>query len=145
MDKKQLNLHSGIIFLFSIVIMLISVPTKKMMCMDISLLLMLLGFLLNIIENIVNKEATSKAPTVHYSDNPTAFIYLIVVKIICFIFLTVVIIMLIIKDNKSAAVNSQVVNGKSVTIEGSNQNVTVSGDAESIVIKGDNNTVSTKD
>ena len=86
--------------------LLISVPTGKKMFMDISLLLFSLAFLLNIIENIVNKEATSKAPTVYYSDNPEAFIYLIVVKIICFIFLTVVIISLIIKDNKLAAVNS---------------------------------------
>lgn len=145
MDKKQLNLHSGIIFLFSIVMMLISVSTRKKMFMDISLLLIPLAILLNIIENIVNKKATSKAPTVYYSNNPETFIYLIVVKIICFIFLTVLIISLIIKDNKLAAVNSQVLDGKIVTIEGSNQNVTVSGDAESIVIKGDNNTVSTKD
>lgn len=145
MKKKQLNLHSGIFFLFSIVMILIFVTNQNKMFMDIFILLMLLAFLLNIIENIVNKEATSKAPTVYYSDNPTAFIYLIVAKIICFIFLAVSMIMLIIKDNKLAAVNSQVLDGKSVTIEGSNQNVTVSGDAESIVIKGDNNTVSTKD
>lgn len=61
------------------------------------------------------------------------------------LFLIILLITLLAGCSKKSAVNSQVLDGKSVTIEGSNQNVTVSGDAESIVIKGDNNTVSTKD
>ena len=61
------------------------------------------------------------------------------------LFLIILLITLLAGCSKKSVANSQVVNGKSVTIEGSNQNVTVSGDAESIVIKGDNNTVTTKD